>query len=98
MVAKRDGGLEDVAYGLHLVAEQLAVGYKHTVQRGRGLQREVPVVGVGKALYRVAHLFLVVLVPMAVLLVQVHIVVERQVRRQVQVVEQRETSLEGELM
>ena len=82
--------LEDVAYGLYLVAENLTVGYPESVEGGRHGQTEVPVVHIVESVGSVSHHGLLVLVPRLFHLVGVHTVGKGELWRYGNVLEERE--------
>ena len=84
-----------MAYGLYLVAEELAAGYPEAIHLCRHAYACRPVVDVMETIGGVAHLLLRCRVPRTVYLVRVHAVGEREGGVDVKIVEQREAAAQG---
>ncbi len=91
-VVERHLGLEHVAYGDDLVAEQFAPRHIETIHRGGCRERHAPVVDVVEAVHRVGNFPLVLLIPRPHNLVGVHSVGQSERGSDVKVVERGEGS------
>ena len=97
-VAEGDGGREDVAYAVNLVAEEFAVGYEEAVDLGGESEAHVPVVDVVESLQRVDDFLLSLFVPGALVLLGVHAVGEVERGVDVEEVEEREVAADGDVV